>query len=85
MSIFQRIADGAARATGMMERLGIDPDAVLGDNPIHAANNLRSRALGCTFCKGNSECAQLLASNDNLTEAPAYCPNKRELDALAQA
>ncbi len=85
MSIFQRIADGAARATGMMERLGLDPDEVLGENPIQAANQLRTRALACTFCKGNSECAHLLANNDSLTEAPDYCPNKLELDALAKA
>ena len=84
MGILRDVSAGAARATGMMDKLGIERNEVLGEDPGTAGRQLRQRAIGCAVCKGRTDCEHLLATSDSLETAPDYCPNKAELDALAR-
>jgi len=82
MGLFDRTAAAAARATGMMDRLGIDQRAYLGDDPITMGANLRAKVMRCRSCADRDACDTLLASSDRLSAAPAFCPNKAKLDKL---
>lgn len=84
MGLFDKTAAAAARATGMMDRLGIDQRDYLGTDPIEIGQNLRAKALCCRSCAARDACDTLLATTDHLDAAPDYCPNKGRLDRLAR-
>ena len=84
MGLFDRTAAAAARATGMIDRLGIDRAEYLGDDPLRVGQNLRSKVMRCRSCTYANACTSLLATTDRLDAAPAFCPNKAKLDRLAR-
>ena len=84
MGLFDKTCAAAARANGMIDRLGVDREAYLGSNPIEMGRNLRSKVMCCRACSFAKACDTLLATTEHLEEAPAFCPNKARLDRLAR-
>jgi hypothetical protein len=54
----------------MMDRLGVDVDAVAAEG--HA---LAIAARRCMFCANTAECEEWLETADRPEAAPAFCPN----------
>jgi len=80
-----RISDSTDLVSGMAERLGVDMDAVVLNDPERGALRFRSLALRCSGCTHQEGCAELQRACAHLDAAPDYCRNKAFLDFAAQA
>ena len=73
--LFSKIDKSYELTTGMAERLGHDLVADLQKDPELGARALRAAVMRCTQCKEQGACRKLLAENETLEAAPAYCRN----------
>lgn len=86
MGFFDRLAKHEALFQGMSDRLGIDFSGWIGLESLRAGD-YRNAVLTCTACQCADACAKWQEVQDSTDDpakgAPAFCRNKRMLDALA--
>ncbi len=85
MNIFRQISASTDLMLGMAERLGVDLDAEITQDPRRGANQVRSMALRCSACTHQQGCAALQLQCAHLDAAPDYCRNRVFLDHAAHA
>ncbi|KUJ80716.1 hypothetical protein AVO45_06700 [Ruegeria marisrubri] len=85
MKLFSKLTSHTDLVTGMASRLGADLGEMILRNPDTEAAHYRSMVMKCTGCRNPEGCKSLLEANDRLDEAPNYCVNKADLEALCEA
>lgn len=81
MGFFSRLAKHEALFDGMAQRLGIDFNAWVAHDTVHAGD-YRTAVLSCTACKADGPCQAWQANTTTASEAPDFCRNKRMLETL---
>jgi hypothetical protein len=71
----------AALVDGMASRLGVDLEESVMRGEI-VPELIPDLVLRCTNCSNPEACARLLAQPDGAEAAPAFCVNRKTLDAL---
>ncbi|TDK51279.1 DUF6455 family protein [Antarcticimicrobium luteum] len=85
MGFIRRLSNSTDLMLGMAERLGVDLDAAISQDPRQGALQVRSMALRCSGCANQSGCAELQGRCDHLDAAPDYCRNKDFMERAVNA
>lgn len=81
MSFFDRLDKHAGLVSGMSDRVGVDWEEAILNNPETAAQ-FRAAVLKCTGCGDVAECKGWQKSHDTAQEAPEYCLNGGLFEAM---
>lgn len=79
---FSKLDEHATLVARMSDKLGIDFVDALQRGEVSEQES-RARVYRCMGCTDTEGCRAFLATDGIASEAPAFCRNKPELDALA--
>lgn len=82
MSLFSKVGKSADLSQQMADKVGVDIDARIEQDPEGAGKVFRSITLRCSKCDQQTDCIELLSKNDRLDAPPDYCLNKKTLGSM---